>query len=90
MRKSMLRIHNLYVDRDERPVEKAAWWVEYVFRHKGAEMLKSGADDIPWYQYHHVDIFIFLDLVLLSMVGVVFLSCKICSKLCHSKKPKTD
>ena len=90
MRKSMERIHNLYVDREENPVEKAAWWVEYVCRHKGAEMLKSGADDIPWYQYHHVDIFIFLALVLLSLIGMVFLSCKICCKLCCSKKHKTD
>merc|ERR1712083_894546 len=42
MRESMEKAHSLYLDREEDPVEKAAWWVEYVCRHQGAAMLKSG------------------------------------------------
>eukprot|EP00092_Neocalanus_flemingeri_P008275 GFUD01008921.1.p1 GENE.GFUD01008921.1~~GFUD01008921.1.p1 ORF type:complete len:518 (+),score=101.98 GFUD01008921.1:234-1556(+) len=90
MKTSMERIHSLYVDREEKPVDKAAWWVEYVCRHKGAEMLKSEAEDIPWYQYHHVDIFVFLAVVFLCVTGVVILSCKICCWRCCAKKTKTD
>merc|ERR1712123_527328 len=78
MRASMERIHNLYVDRDEKPVEKASWWVEYVCRHKGAKMLQSGgAEDIPWYQYHHVDIFVFLTVVVICILGGALLTFKL-------------
>jgi len=91
MRANMERIHNLYVDREEKPLNKAAWWVEYVCRHKGADMLRSGgAEEIPWYQYHHVDIVMFLSMVILSIVGLIYISCKICCRLCCSKKTKTD
>merc|ERR1712032_1127922 len=41
MADNLERIHNLYLDREEKPVEKAAWWVEYVCRHGGADWLKS-------------------------------------------------
>ena len=68
MEASMERIHNLYMDREKKPLEKAAWWVEYVCRNKGAEMLRSRAEDIPWYQYHHVDIALFLTGIIFSIV----------------------
>lgn len=90
MKAAMERIHNLYVDREERPVVKAAWWVEYVSRHKGGDMLRSGAEDIPWYQYHHVDIVIFLSLVILSLIGGIVLTSKLCCRLCCGQKMKTD
>jgi len=90
MKASMERIHSLYVDREEKPVDKAAWWVEYVCRHKGAEMLKSGAEDIPWYQYHHVDIVIFIAVIFICVIGGMVLSCKICCRFCCAKKQKTD
>ena len=86
----MERIHNVYIDREEKPVEKAAWWVEYVCRHKGADFLKSGAEQIPWYQYHHVDIFIFLGVVFLCTTGALVLFCKICCKICLTRKIKSE
>ena len=36
MNKAVERIHSMYVDSMQRPVELAAWWLEYVCRHKGA------------------------------------------------------
>jgi len=90
MKAAMDQIHSLYVDREEKPVDKAAWWVEYVCRNKGAEMLKSGAEDIPWYQYHHVDMVIFLAVVLLFLIGGMLLFCKICFRMCFARKTKTD
>ena len=68
LKAAMERIHTLYVDREEKPVVKAAWWVEYVARNKGADLLRSGAETIPWYQYHHVDIILFLSMVVLVLV----------------------
>jgi len=90
MKAAMERIHGLYVDREEKPVVKACWWVEYVARNKGAAMLRSEAEDIPWHQYHHVDIVIFLTVVILSMIGGIVLFCKLCCRICCAKKYKTD
>ena len=90
MEASMERIHNLYMDREKKPLEKAAWWVEYVCRNKGGEMLRSRAEDMPWYQYHHVDIALFLSGIIFSMIGGFIFSCKICFRFCCSKKVKTE
>jgi len=90
MKAAMERIHTLYVDREEKPVVKAAWWVEYVARNKGADLLKSGAETIPWYQYHHVDIILFLSMVVLVLVGGLTLTCKLCCRIFCSNKIKTE
>jgi glucuronosyltransferase len=90
MEATMERIHNLYMDREKKPLEKAAWWVEYVCRHKGATMLQSRTEDIPWYQYHHVDIIIFLAGIIFCMLAGFVVSCKICRRICCGKKIKTE
>ena len=35
MAASLERIHGLYTDAQQRPRERAAWWVEYACRHRG-------------------------------------------------------
>ena len=86
MAANLERIHNLYLDREEKPVEKveklsckntinmqAAWWVEYVCRHGGADWLKSIGEDVPFYQYHHLDIILVLAIAaLISLTGTFF------------------
>ena len=87
MAANLERIHNLYLDREEKPVEKvekleswtktidlqAAWWVEYVCRHGGADWLKSIGEDVPFYQYHHLDILLVLTVAaLISLTGTFF------------------
>merc|ERR1712062_159836 len=90
MRAAMERIHNLYVDREEKPVEKAAWWVEYVCRHGGADWLKSIGEDVPFYQYHHLDIILVLVAVaLISLTGTFFFWRTVFRCLC-GKKTKID
>ena len=90
MRSSIERIHNVYMDRDQKPVEKATWWVEHVCRHKGADSLKSVAEQIPWYQYHHMDIVIFLAMIFFCIIGGILICCKICCKTCMTRKIKSE
>lgn len=90
MRSSLERIHNLYTDSQQRPVDTAAWWTEYVCRHKGARILQSAQfEDAPWYQYHHVDIIVFLVVVITALIAIVVLSCSLCCKICCSSNGKT-
>jgi len=76
MKAKMEETHRLFVDREKSPREKAAWWVEYVVRHGGVKFLKDGAEDVPWYQYHHVDVVIFLLIILLISILATALCCK--------------
>ena len=91
MRSALERIHNLYTDTQQKPREKAAWWLEYVCRHKGAKILQNHhLEEAPWYQYHHVDIIIFLVTVIIAIIGVFLLSCRLCCKICRRSKIKTE
>ena len=91
MTSAVERIHDLYLDSMQRPVELAAWWLEYVCRHKGAGILQpSAGSDTPWYQRHHVDIAIFIIGVALSICGAFVISCVMCCKKCFKKKIKTE
>ena len=89
MKLSLEEIHNLYTDTQQKPREKAAWWVEYVCRHKGAKILQSHhLEEAPWYQYHHVDIIIFSMTVIIAIIGILILICKICCRICCTRKHK--
>ena len=91
MKLALEEIHNLYTDTLQNPREKAAWWVEYVCRHKGAKMLQSHhLEDASWYQYHQLDIIIFLLTVIIAIIGAFILTCKLCCRICRRKKVKTD
>ena len=92
MQEALERVHRLYTDREKKPVEKAVWWIEYVCRHQGADILQSIGENVPFYQYHHLDIVLFVISILLSLVTILVLTCKICCQCCckWNKKRKTD
>merc|ERR1719188_1175712 len=91
MNSALEKIHTLYVDNMQRPVESAVWWLAYVCRHKGAGILQpSSGKDVPWYQYHHVDIALFV-IVLCSLICCAsVLSCTLCCRMCLKTKVKTE
>ena len=92
MQEALERVHSLYTDREMKPVEKAVWWIEYVCRHQGADVLQSIGENVPFYQYHHLDIVLFLTSILLVLVTIFVFTCKLCCQCCCrcNKKRKTD
>ncbi|ODM86780.1 UDP-glucuronosyltransferase 1-5 [Orchesella cincta] len=50
----------LFRDRQNSPLEKAVWSIEYVLRHGGAPHLRSPARSLTYAQYYCVDIIVFL------------------------------
>lgn len=60
-------------------VEKAAWWTEYVLRHKQTKHLKGPR--IPIYQYYYLDVFVFLGVVISLLLLSVYYVLK-CVKRC--------
>merc|ERR1711971_1186896 len=92
MAANLERIHQIHMDREQKPVEKAAWWVEYVCRHGTANWLKSIGDEVPFYQYHHLDIILFLTIILLLCLITTFFFWRTVFRCCCGKKnkPKTE
>lgn len=62
------KLANLNRDRPEHPLDKAAFWIEYVIRHNGAKHMQSPAVHLNLLQYYMVDVFAFL---LVSLYVVV-------------------
>lgn len=59
-------------DQPEKPAERAAYWIEYVIRHKGAHHLKSGAERLNYFQYFLLDIIGLVLLVAVVTILVVY------------------
>ncbi|RZF43050.1 hypothetical protein LSTR_LSTR001228 [Laodelphax striatellus] len=79
----------IFRDNPIRPPEKAAYWIEYVLRHKGAPHLRSEGRNLPYYQYLLLDVFAFVAAVLLAIIAIFYTIFKlICSLCCGSKKDK--
>ena len=91
MNSALEKIHSMYVDSMQRPVESAAWWLEYVCRHRGPGILQpSAGKDIPWYQYHHADIALFIVVICSLVCSASVLSCTLCCRMCFKTKVKTE
>ena len=91
MRSSLEKIHNIYMDNQQQPLDTALWWIEYVCRNKGAEILQSWFSyEAPWYQYHHVDVLLFVITVVTACLCILMLTFYACSKVCYKQKVKTE
>ena len=91
MQAALERVHSLYTDREKSPVERAVWWIEYVCRHGGANILQSSVWPVAWYQYHHLDILLFITLISLVVAAILLFLCSLCCRCCRwGQKVKKD
>lgn len=75
-KKRVLEISRQFRDNIVEPMDESMYWIEYVARHKGAEMFKSNATNIPWYIYLHLDILAALLVSLYIVFSVIKCSIK--------------
>ena len=91
MQAAVERVHSVYTDREMKPVERAVWWIEYVCRHRGADILQPGLTEVAWYQYHHLDILLFVTLMVVVMATLLLFLCSLCCRCCwRGQKVKRD
>ncbi|XP_063992241.1 uncharacterized protein LOC135170396 [Diachasmimorpha longicaudata] len=64
-KENIKKLWTIFRDRPQHPLDEAIWWSEYVIRHKGAPYFQSIR--LPWYQYHLIDIYIFVVSVFLVL-----------------------
>ncbi|KAM4747516.1 UDP-glucuronosyltransferase 2A2-like [Rhinophrynus dorsalis] len=86
--KAMKSLSLLHKDTPIPPREAAVFWTEFVMRHGGAKHLQAAGNDLPWYQYHLVDVFA----VLISAVAICcYLFYKVLRAIvltCYNRKQK--
>ncbi|CAB3360397.1 Hypothetical predicted protein [Cloeon dipterum] len=44
-------------DQQDKPLDRALFWTEYVLRHNGAPHLRTAATDMRWWQVHLIDVY---------------------------------
>ncbi|XP_073433669.1 UDP-glucuronosyltransferase 1A6-like isoform X7 [Dendrobates tinctorius] len=79
-KENIQRLSTLHLDRPIHPLDLAVYWVEFVMRHKGAPHLRPAAHDLNWIQYHSLDVFGFL---LVVVATILFISFKCCAYTCR-------
>ncbi|KAG4070815.1 hypothetical protein HA402_011041 [Bradysia odoriphaga] len=85
------KLSALYRDRPEHPLDKAAFWIEYVIRHNGAKHMQSSAVHLNIFQYYMVDVVAFLFVVLVVGVKIFAFICKkLKAKIFGVNKVKTS
>lgn len=70
------KLSDLYRDRPEHPLDKAAFWIEYVIRHNGAKHMQSSAVHLNIVEYYMVDVVAFIIVVLVVAVKIFAFFCK--------------
>ena len=85
-------LHELVMDQPMHPVDRAAWWMEYLIRHPNPDdAMRSPALELVWWQYLLIDVFIFLFIIVISFIIVVkFLYKFFCCRNKKSIKPKKE
>lgn len=78
----------IHKDRPIEPLDLAVFWSEFVMRHGGAEHLSPAAQHLNWVQYHSLDVFGFLLLVLTTVVFISIKTCMFCFRKCFRRTPK--
>jgi len=77
-------------DSSRTPVQQAADWIEYVYRHGGARHLKPQVYNLYWYQEYLLDIGAFLLSVVVAMLAVMRVLFKCFCKMCKREGKGTE
>ncbi|XP_046994326.1 UDP-glycosyltransferase UGT5-like [Schistocerca americana] len=80
-RENMKRFSAVFREHQERSLDNAVWWIEYVIRHKGAPHMRSAALDLSWWQLLLLDVIGFVVAMASIVVYVLFKAATYCKRL---------
>ncbi|XP_049808773.1 UDP-glycosyltransferase UGT5-like [Schistocerca nitens] len=89
-RENMKRLSAVFREHQERSLDNAVWWIEYVIRHKGAPHMRSAALDLTWWQLLLLDVIGFVVAVASVVVYLLYKTACYCKRFVALKvKEKT-
>ncbi|XP_072388403.1 UDP-glycosyltransferase UGT5-like [Diabrotica undecimpunctata] len=77
-----------FKDRPVSPMNTALYWIDYVVKYNGAPHIKSGAVDLPLYQYYLLDVIAVIFIWLLVWSYLIYLGLKSVVKRCWKRQNK--
>eukprot|EP00073_Rattus_norvegicus_P052254 XP_017454638.1 PREDICTED: UDP-glucuronosyltransferase 2B37 isoform X2 [Rattus norvegicus] len=86
-KKNAMWLSTIHHDQPMKPLDKAIFWIEYVMRHKRAKHLRPLGHNLPWYQYHSLDVIGFL-LACLAVIAALAVKCFLFIYRFFAKKQK--
>ncbi|XP_029019113.1 UDP-glucuronosyltransferase 2A2-like [Betta splendens] len=91
-KENAMRLSSIHHDRPMTPLEEAVFWIEFTLRNKGAKHLRVQAHQLTWYQYHSLDVLVFLLTVVLLLIVLLVKTCTFCLRrcCCRTEKKKTE
>ncbi|XP_034548979.1 UDP-glucuronosyltransferase 2A1-like [Notolabrus celidotus] len=88
-KESAMQLSSIHHDRPMTPLDEAVFWIEYTMRNKGAKHLRVQAHELTWYQYHSLDVFLFLLSIVLVLFFMFIKTCTFCFRRCCGRKSTT-
>ncbi|XP_061585576.1 UDP-glucuronosyltransferase 2A2-like [Cololabis saira] len=85
-KENALRLSRIHHDRPLSPLDEAVFWIEFTMRNKGAKHLRVQAHELTWYQYHSLDVLMFLLSVVLIFSFILVKTCSLCFRKCCGRK----
>uniref|UniRef100_A0A2K5CWX6 UDP-glucuronosyltransferase n=1 Tax=Aotus nancymaae TaxID=37293 RepID=A0A2K5CWX6_AOTNA len=74
-KENAMRLSRIHHEQPVKPLDRAAFWIEFVMRHKGAKHLRPAVHNLTWFQHYSIDVIGFL---LACVVTAIFLVTKCC------------
>ncbi|KAL2093159.1 hypothetical protein ACEWY4_010471 [Coilia grayii] len=92
-KENIMRLSRLHHDQPMRPLDRALFWIQFVMRNRGAKHLHVQAGNLTWYQYHCLDVALFLLSILTLVSWLISRTCRFCFRKCcwkHHGKTKAE
>ncbi|XP_042344153.1 UDP-glucuronosyltransferase 2A1-like isoform X1 [Plectropomus leopardus] len=85
-KENIMELSRIHRDRPMSPRDEAVFWIEFTMRNKGVEHLRVQAHELTWYQYHSLDVLVFLLAIVLLLVLLFIKACSFCFRRCCGRK----
>eukprot|EP00092_Neocalanus_flemingeri_P022606 GFUD01024519.1.p1 GENE.GFUD01024519.1~~GFUD01024519.1.p1 ORF type:complete len:510 (+),score=97.85 GFUD01024519.1:201-1730(+) len=85
-KEAVSELRDLIMDQPQHPLDRAAWWMEYLLRHPHNPGMRNPAQKLYWFQYFLLDVIL---VFVVTFVIIVLVVRKIV-KYCRGEKIKTE
>nr|XP_019954821.1 PREDICTED: UDP-glucuronosyltransferase 2A2-like [Paralichthys olivaceus] len=87
-KESAMRLSSIHHDRPISPLDEALFWIDFTMRNNGAKHLRVQSHELTWYQYHCLDVLVFLLAIVLLTTLLFIMTCRFCFRMCFGRKGK--
>ncbi|XP_054995648.1 UDP-glucuronosyltransferase 2B31-like isoform X2 [Sorex araneus] len=80
-KENAMKLRAIQRDQPVKPLDRAAFWIEFVMRHKGAKHLRPASHGLTLLQYHSLDVIGFLLACVAAALWLITKCCLCCCRL---------